>query len=70
MNTTDQDQEDVAKRLKRMLLCPRCMGELRIVFHEDVEVDTCLTCNGIWVDIIEEKNVTKDITGSFYDRRA
>lgn len=57
MSTTDQ--KDVAKRLERILLCPRCMVELKVAFHEDIEVDTCLECSGIWVDIIEEKMLLK-----------
>ncbi|TLD41132.1 MAG: hypothetical protein JETT_2597 [Candidatus Jettenia ecosi] len=67
MNTTDQDQEDIAKRLKRMLLCPRCMIELKIVLHEDIEVDTCLTCNGIWVDIIEEKMLLNRLSENYFE---
>jgi len=32
------------------LICPRCGGLMDIERAEDVEVDVCLTCNGVWLD--------------------
>ncbi len=55
MGTTNQ--ENVAQRSGRVMMCPRCKKELKVVFQEDVEIDTCLECNGVWVDLIEEKKI-------------
>ena len=33
-----------------MLLCPACMVELRITERQDIEIDYCPQCRGIWLD--------------------
>lgn len=33
-----------------MLLCPACMVELRISERQDIEIDYCPQCRGIWLD--------------------
>ena len=35
---------------KSKLLCPRCGGLMNLENAEEVEVDVCLTCKGIWLD--------------------
>lgn len=30
--------------------CPRCSGELKIEDYEDIEVDRCSGCQGMWLD--------------------
>ena len=35
---------------KSKLLCPRCGGLMNLEHAEEVEVDVCLTCKGIWLD--------------------
>lgn len=46
----------VARRENRILNCPKCRSSLKIVLNEDVEVDACEKCEGIWVDLVEEKD--------------
>lgn len=46
-----------AERQGRFLSCPKCSKNLRVVIKEMVEVDTCSDCNGVWIDLIEEKTV-------------
>ncbi len=53
MNTTNL--KDVATRSDKVLLCPRCRKELKVALQEDVEIDACPGCNGVWVDRLEEK---------------
>jgi uncharacterized protein len=33
-----------------MLLCPTCMVDLRIAKRQDVEIDHCPKCRGVWLD--------------------
>ena len=33
-----------------MLLCPTCMVDLRIAKRQDVEIDYCPQCRGVWLN--------------------
>ena len=33
-----------------MLLCPACMVELHIAERQNVEIDYCPQCRGVWLD--------------------
>jgi uncharacterized protein len=33
-----------------MLLCPTCMVDLHIAKRQDVEIDHCPQCRGVWLD--------------------
>ena len=35
---------------KSSLVCPRCGGLMNLEYAENVEVDVCLSCKGIWLD--------------------
>ncbi len=37
--------------------CPKCDGELKAKRIEDVEVDQCVKCSGIWFDFDELEQV-------------
>lgn len=47
----------VAQRSGRILECPKCHHPLKVALQEDVEVDTCERCKGVWVDVFEEKAI-------------
>ena len=32
------------------MICPRCANVMDIEKADDVEVDVCLTCGGVWLD--------------------
>jgi Zn-finger nucleic acid-binding protein len=49
----------IARRSNRDLTCPKCRGPLAVALDEDIEVDVCKTCKGVWVDIVEEKVLLK-----------
>jgi uncharacterized protein len=35
--------------------CPKCSAPMELVTFEDVTVDRCTSCNGIWFDANEQK---------------
>ncbi|MHB8603649.1 MAG: TFIIB-type zinc ribbon-containing protein [Thermoplasmatota archaeon] len=35
---------------KSPFTCPRCNGEVRASYVGEVEVDTCTSCHGVWLD--------------------
>lgn len=43
--------------------CPKCNGTMQKVSVEEIEVDCCSTCEGIWFDLREHDHL-KDIRGS------
>lgn len=45
------------------LVCPKCGGELQAIIYEDIEVDRCCQCSGIWFDSLEAEQL-KDLKGS------
>ncbi len=47
---TDYLTKEIGTQSKSELVCPRCGGLMDIEKADDVEVDVCLTCNGVWLD--------------------
>jgi Zn-finger nucleic acid-binding protein len=45
------------------MICPRCKHNLETVSYENIEVDRCLNCGGIWFDALEVEEL-KNIEGS------
>ena len=43
--------------------CPKCDGVMQKVSVEDIEVDCCGACEGVWFDLREHEHL-KDIRGS------
>lgn len=41
------------------LHCPKCEGTLQGVMFEDVEIDACDKCGGVWLDANELAALTK-----------
>lgn len=37
--------------------CPRCLEPLEIKLKDDVEVDSCARCEGVWVAHVDEKQM-------------
>ena len=74
-----KNQEAIAKLREKMrvaaqakeagtssLKCPRCDGKLKEIFIEEVPIDTCDTCAGVWLDSGElEKLSQTDIARWF-----
>jgi uncharacterized protein len=48
--------------------CPRCDGTLKESKLEDVSIDTCEKCGGVWLDSGELEQLTKRESGGFFSR--
>lgn len=48
--------------------CPRCDGTLKETKVDDVSIDTCDKCGGVWLDSGELEQLTKRESGSFLSR--
>ncbi|MBW3015669.1 zf-TFIIB domain-containing protein [Candidatus Woesearchaeota archaeon] len=44
---------------EEFLLCPRCMKEMDKLVKEDVVIDVCKKCGGMWVDAGELEKLAK-----------
>jgi Zn-finger nucleic acid-binding protein len=47
---SDYLTKDIGTQSKSKLICPRCGGLMDVEHADDVEVDVCLNCNGVWLD--------------------
>ena len=50
------------------LQCPRCDGTLTQTKVDDVSIDKCDKCGGVWLDSGELEQLTKRENGSFLSR--
>ena len=48
--------------------CPRCGGTLKESKVSDVNIDTCDSCGGVWLDSGELEQLTKGESGGFFSR--
>lgn len=59
-NSEITPRSGLAMREKRALSCPKCGEKLFIVYHDEIEVDTCLKCNGVWIDPIKQISLLRN----------
>ena len=50
---SDYLTKDIGTKARSPLICPRCRDLMDIEKAEDVEVDVCLGCRGVWLDAEE-----------------
>jgi len=50
------------------MICPRCGGSLKEGKFDDVSLDTCEKCGGVWLDSGELEKVTKKESTSWLSR--
>lgn len=43
--------------------CPKCAANMKTVHYEEIEVDRCSACRGIWFDMLEHEDL-KRLAGS------
>ena len=55
MRVAAQAKEAGASSMK----CPRCDGTLKEIYIEDVPIDTCDKCAGVWLDSGELEKLTQ-----------
>ena len=48
--------------------CPRCDGSLKENKFEEVTIDTCEKCGGVWLDSGELQQLTKREKGGWFSR--
>ena len=48
--------------------CPRCDGSLKESKFEEVMIDTCDKCGGVWLDSGELEQLTKKDKGGWFSR--
>jgi uncharacterized protein len=48
--------------------CPRCDGSLIESAVDEVSIDTCEKCGGVWLDSGELEQLTKKETGGWFNR--
>jgi uncharacterized protein len=53
---------------KSSMQCPRCDGSLKESKFEEVLIDTCDKCGGIWLDSGELEQLTKSESGGWFNR--
>ena len=42
--------KEIGTKSESPLVCPRCRHLMDLELADDVEVDVCLNCNGVWLD--------------------
>jgi uncharacterized protein len=60
--------EEAKAEGKSSMRCPRCDGKLKETKIEDVLIDTCEKCGGIWLDSGELEQLTKKESGGWLSR--
>jgi uncharacterized protein with PIN domain len=60
-------QEAKAAGLSSMK-CPRCDGSLSETRFEEVAIDTCDKCGGVWLDSGELEQLTRKEKGGWFSR--
>ena len=76
-----KDQEAIEKLREKMkvseeakaagtssMKCPRCDGSLKESKFEEVLIDTCDNCGGVWLDSGELEQLTKKDKGGWLSR--
>ena len=49
--------------LEIRMKCPKCDSQLNSLVHQDVEVDRCSGCGGLWFDVFEHEEL-RELSGS------
>ncbi len=57
--------KDIGTKTESPLVCPRCGGLMDYEHAEDVEVDVCLDCRGVWLDAGELSELQDVSDGGF-----
>lgn len=48
-----------------MYKCPRCSADLKTIFYEGVEIETCTVCEGEWLDAGELREIVQTVERRF-----
>lgn len=64
MKAEEQTKAEEASRLQ----CPKCDGHLIETTFEDIKVDRCQSCAGVWLDAGELEQLTQRESGGWFGR--
>jgi len=56
---SDYLTKQIGTKAHSKLVCPRCGGLMDLEYADDVEVDVCLDCRGVFLDAGEMKDLKK-----------
>ena len=62
---TDYLTKNIGLKTRSPLICPRCRNLMDLEKAEDVEVDVCLNCRGVWLDAKELQGLKEVPEGGF-----
>jgi hypothetical protein len=65
MRAKREEEERAAAERASTLACPRCDGRLKEITYEEVQVDRCSKCHGVWLDAGELEHLTRKDEGFF-----
>ncbi len=51
----DRLTEEPIRGSMSQMKCPRCQGRMRVRHEWGVEVDVCISCEGVWLDLGEKE---------------
>ena len=69
MRVIREGEERLAAEMAASLPCPRCDGRLKEMTYEEIQIDRCTKCNGIWLDAGELEHLTEKEEGNgFFSR--
>lgn len=57
---SDDSSEDVGRKTRA---CPKCRNVMKPITFEDITVDRCVSCGGLWFDVMGQRRL-KDRPGS------
>jgi len=63
---TDYLTKEIGTQSKSELVCPSCGGLMDIEAADEIEIDVCISCGGVWLDADELdklKNLQEDFRG-------
>ena len=63
-----QADEQTKAEAAALLQCPKCEGHLIETTVEDVKIDRCSNCMGVWLDAGELEQLTKREGGGWLSR--
>lgn len=49
------------------MLCPKCQSEFESLMVDDIEIDRCTTCGGVWLDALEREVLERNRTAGNID---
>jgi Zn-finger nucleic acid-binding protein len=57
------DESSAAGVGRKARACPKCRNVMKPITFEDITVDRCVSCGGLWFDLMEQRHL-KDRPGS------